>query len=254
MTAGGTIIRHVASLPGSDGAPREVLSAVGSNPEARPPPRAQCRTGGKFKLRIGNGKLSEEKTRDDDWKSCLTEEQLFFLNAWNRTSAYTVADVFLGKVKICKNPNCRKLFSPRNARQYCCTRTCGRKFRQRVYSAAYRAKHRTELRAVMYFGRLRYEESLESDPVKYAHHLELKRRANHRCWEKKHPGCRPYKPMLSRRIPDWAVKGQVVVDRGSVFLSGNMSDEQVMAANDFALQQNAGEERHRPKIKTVFRK
>ena len=59
---------------------------------------------------------------------------------------------------------------------------------------------------------------------------------------------------MSRRIPDWAVKGQVVVDRGSVFLSGNMSDEQVMAANDFALQQNAGEERHHPKIKTVFRK
>ena len=95
---------------------------------------------------------------------------------------------------------------------------------------------------------------MESDPVKYAHYLELKRRANHKYWEKKHPGCRPYKPMLSRRIPDWAAKGQVAVDRGSVFLSGNMSDEQVMAANDFALQQNAGDDRPHPRVKTVFRK
>ena len=242
--------------------------------------------------------MSEEKNRDD-WACCLSLEQQIELYAWSRKPIhdgsgnppqfppYELAKEYIARnykaaipsleewvafiarydvmfnipagLKICENPNCRKVFTPRDARQHFCTKKCGRKFRRGVYDAAYRAKHKTdlnknELRALKYFGRLRYEESLESDPVKYAHHLELKRRSNHRCWEKKHPGCRPYKPMLSRRIPDWAVKGQVVVDRGSVFLSGNMSDEQVMAANDFALQQNAGEERHHPKIKTVFRK
>ena len=193
--------------------------------------------------------MSEEKTRTVAWESCLTEEQRFLLDAWSRTSA-DVIDVILGKVHVCLNPNCHKVFTQNRIGQKYCTKECGRKFRRK----GYRKRHRKELNALSYFHRIKNNERLESDPLEYARVRELKRLSNRRQWEKKHPGCRPYKPRPWMRIPDWAVKGQDVVDRGSVFLSGNMSDEQVMAANDFDAQQKAGEERPHQRIKTVFRK
>lgn len=169
-------------------------------------------------------------------------------------SLTSTKDLILGKVKICQNPKCRKVYTPKQKSQHFCTRDCGRKFRREVYDLAYRILHRKEINAVSYFWWLNYKERLESDPQEYARYRELKRLSNHRYWEKKHPNCGPYKPHMSKRIPDWAVKGQDVFDHGSVFLSGNMSDEQVMANRDFVLQQNAGEEREHPRVKTVFRK
>ena len=206
-----------------------------------------------------------EKTRADEWRSCLTEEQLFFLNAWNHTSAYTVADVILGKVRICKNPNCRNVFIAKTCRSMFCSRRCSIWAATKKYHAKPEAKLARKIRdhirwinrdagtiALQQFYRIGKEERLHNDPEYYAKvrqaRREVKRRQND-----KHRKI-PYKPCPSRRIPDWAVKGQDVVDRGSVFLSGNMSDEQVMAARDFVFQKYAGEEREHPRVKTVFRK
>lgn len=198
--------------------------------------------------------MSEEKTRTGAWESFITEEQLTLLRAWCPTSGYDVRDIFLGKVHVCINPTCRKTFKQSRSGQKFCTRECGRLYRRKEYGRKYRILHRKEILALGQMLRIERNERLKSDPLEYARVRELKRLSNRRQWEKKHPGCRPYKPHMSKRIPDWAVKGQDVVDHGSVFLSENMSDEQVMAANDFYAQQKAGEERPHQGIKTVFRK
>lgn len=185
------------------------------------------------------------------------QEWIEFLSLYDKLfggSLTSTRDIILGKVKICNNPKCLKVFTPKQKTQNFCTRDCGHKFRQAVYSLAYRILHRKEIQAASYFWRLNRNEILESDPQEYARARELKRLSNRRHWEKTHPGCGPYKPHLSKRIPDWAVKGQDVLDRGSVFLTGNMTDEQDMANRDFVLQQNAGDERPHPRVKTVFRK
>ena len=197
--------------------------------------------------------MSEEKTRKDAWESCLTEEQLAFLHAWCPTSAYDVRDVLLGKIHVCANPNCRKVFKQMRGGQKFCTRECGRLYRRQAYDREYRILHRKEILALGQMLRIERNERLESDPLEYARVRELKRLSNRRQWEKKHPGCRPYKPRPWMRIPDWAVKGQDVVDRGSVFLSGNMSDDKVMAANAIYVEQNAGDNSKPKRVKTFFR-
>ena len=198
--------------------------------------------------------MSEETTRTGAWESCLTEEQLTFLRAWCPTSGYDVRDIFLGKVHVCINPACRKTFKQSCSGQKFCTRECGRLYRRQAYDREYRILHRKEILALGQMLRIERNERLESDPLEYARVRELKRLSNRRQWEQKHPGCRPYKPRPWMRIPDWAVKGQDVVDRGSVFLSGNMSDEQVVAAIDHFWQQNTDDARGHPRVKTVFRK
>ena len=197
--------------------------------------------------------MANDKTRTDAWESCLTEEQLAFLHAWCPTSAYDVKDVFLGKVRVCHNPACRKKFKQMRSGQKFCTRECGRLYRRQTYDRQYRILHRKEIRAFCQLYWVERNERLESDPQEYARVRELKRLSNRRWWERHHPNCKPYTPLPCRRIPDWAVKGQEIIDRGSVFLPGNMSDEKVEAANAYALEQfpDAGE--NRPRVKTIFR-
>ena len=137
-----------------------------------------------------------------------------------------------------------------------CLRTSYRRRHRDVvngYARAYRKTHEKEETAVRYFSRIDLNEILCSNPERYAHHRELQRQRRHRAYERKHPGCRPYKPILSSRIPDWAVKGQEILDRRSVFLPGNMSDEKVIAANAIYEQQHAAENSKPKRVKTFFR-
>ena len=87
----------------------------------------------------------------------------------------------------------------------------------------------------------------------YAKFREARRLSRRRIYERTHPGCKPYRPTLSKRIPDWAVKGQEIVDRRSVLMPGNMSDEQVMAANAIYVEQRADENSKPKHVKTFFR-
>ena len=121
------------------------------------------------------------------------------------------------------------------------------------YLRSYRKAHKKEEAAVRYFRRIILNDILASDPERYAHHRELQRQSGHRAYERKHPGCRPYRPILTTRIPDWAVKGQEIMDRRSGFVSGNMSDEQVMAAKAYARELRPDAGANRPRVKTIFR-
>ena len=149
--------------------------------------------------------------------------------------------VVIKKCRFCDNT-----FETGNPRKEFCSTKCWRR--------NYYLKHMREHSA---YNSLKYAElceKFESDSESYARHREKVRRSCRKHYELKNPGCKPYNPRIGTRIPDFFVKGQDVLDHGSVFLTGNMTDEQVISANDFALQQNAGEERHHPKVKTVFRK
>ena len=197
--------------------------------------------------------MSEEKTRTDAWESCLTEEQRLLLNAWSRTASYDVVDVLLGKIHVCANPNCRKVFKQVRKGQMYCTKACGHSANSKEYSLRYRTAHRQECLALGHFMRLERKERLESDPQEYARVRELKRLSNRRCWERHHPNCKPYTPRPWLRIPDWAVMGQDVIDHGSVFLAGNMSDDQIYAGNAYALELRPDAGANRPRVKTIFR-
>ena len=48
-----------------------------------------------------------------------------------------------------------------------------------------------------------------------------------------------YRPRFSCRIPDWAVKGQDLVDYHSQFLSDNITEEQVAFAKELYRERNA---------------
>lgn len=160
---------------------------------------------------------------------------------------------------------CGKPFIPRTIRSRFCTPQCSLKAAQRKYEAKPEVKLARKIRdqnrwknrdagmiALREFYRITKEERLRTDPEYYAK-VRAARREVRRRQNDKHRRI-PYRPYPSRRIPDWAVKGQDVIDRGSTFLSGNMSDEQAMAAKDFAFQQIAGDARPHSRIKTVFRK
>ncbi len=147
------------------------------------------------------------------------------------------------KTRVC--PTCGKAFETKDPRKTFCSRKC--------QHGNYYLKNRKEALAygsIMYAGMC---EKFGSDSEAYARHREKTRIACRRNYERTHHGCKAYRPRLCTRIPDYATKGSDVLNRGSVFLTGNMSDEQVMAAKAFALQQEATEDRHHPHVTTIFR-
>ena len=96
-------------------------------------------------------------------------------------------------------------------------------------------------------------ERLETDCEAYAEYRARQRLSHRKSYEWHHPGCKPYRQTESRRIPDWAVKGQEIIDRRSAFLPGNMSDEKVMAAEAYARELRPDAGANRPRVKTIFR-
>lgn len=92
------------------------------------------------------------------------------------------------------------------------------------YKAAqkkWRDAHKSESRALQYFWRLERDELYRTNPEAYAKH-----RARRREYAQSKRGDK-YKPQLGTRIPDWACKGQDLVDYRSQFLRENITAEQL---------------------------
>lgn len=123
--------------------------------------------------------------------------------------------------------------------------------KHRAERKAYKAAHRKDWSVLREFWEITRQEKMASDPACYAKFRAYQRERSRRRWDGRRKGA--YKPRPWMRIPDWATKGSDVLNRGSVFLTGNMSDEQIMANRAFVLEQNATEDRHRPRVKTIFR-
>lgn len=161
-----------------------------------------------------------------------------------------------GIVKTCIV--CGEKLAPRRSK-FCSERCASYFYRNRdldkshAYERNYRHAHKKELEALRYFRQITESEILGSDPESYALKREYQRRRSRLSYERRHPGCKPYRPTESRRIPDWAVKGQEILDRRSAFLPGNISDEKVIAANVIYEQQHAAENSKPKRVKTIFR-
>lgn len=138
-------------------------------------------------------------------------------------------------------PVCGKTFVGTPRRKTYCSRHC-LYMSERAANMAYSSLYNASLR-----------EKHETSSEAYAEFRARCRLNNRRNYERTHPGCKPYRPTESRRIPDWAVKGQEILDRRSVFLPGNMSDEKVIAANAIYEQQHAAENSKPKRVKTFFR-
>lgn len=190
--------------------------------------------------------MSEEKTRTGVQTTCIVCGAVFLSasgkklycssRCWYRRNR----DRHVPRVtKTC--PVCGKTFVGTPGRKAYCSRHC-RYMASRAANVAYSSLYNVSVR-----------EKLETDCEAYADFRARARRNNRRNYEKTHPGCKPYRPTESRRIPDWAVKGQAILDRRSVFLPGNMSDDKVVAAIDHFWQQNTDDAREHPRVKTVFR-
>ena len=92
------------------------------------------------------------------------------------------------------------------------------------YKAAqkkWRDAHKSECRALVYFWRLERDELYRHNPEAYAKHRARKREY---CQARRGD---KYKPCFATRIPDWACKGQDIVDYHSQFLRDNITAEQV---------------------------
>lgn len=142
-------------------------------------------------------------------------------------------------------PVCGKTFVGTPRRGSFCSRACR--------SEAYYEANKKEIRAYLSLYRVAFLEKLETSSEAYAKFRSQRRIQQRKYYAMVNPGCKPYRPNPRTWIPDWAVKGQDVLDRRSVFLPGNMSDEKVIAANAFNYDTLAAEETHHPHVKTIFR-
>lgn len=98
------------------------------------------------------------------------------------------------------------------------------------YLRAWREKHpekvqeyRRRYAALNYFAKLRYEEKLRTDAEFYANTRAKRRERQRKYYDKTRT--REYRPCLSKRRPDWCVKGQEVLDHGSKYLIVNRTAE-----------------------------
>ena len=191
--------------------------------------------------------MSEEKTRTGIATTCIVcgteftsasgRKSYCSSRCWNRLNRRDRRGPRV--TKTC--PVCGKTFEGTPDRKTFCSDRC--------YHAANRAARVAY--SDLYNAAVR--ERLETDSEAYDRHRARQRLANRKYYECHHPGCKPYRQAESRRLPDWTVKGQCIIDRGSVFLPGNMSDDQVAAANAYARELRPVEGTNRPLVKTIFR-
>ena len=194
--------------------------------------------------------MSEEKTRTGIATTCIVcgteftsasgRKRYCSSRCWNRLNRRNRRDRRVPRVtKTC--PVCGKTFEGTPGRKTFCSDRC--------YHAANRAARVAY--SDLYNAAVR--ERLETDSEAYARHRARQRLANRKYYEWHHPGCKPYRPAESRRLPDWTVKGEDVFCKGSVYLTGNMSDDQVTAARAYALEQRQDAEMNIPRVKTISR-
>lgn len=191
--------------------------------------------------------MSEEKTRTGIATTCIVcgteftsasgRKRYCSSRCWNRLNR---RDRRVPRVtKTC--PVCGKTFEGTPGRKtFCSDRCChaANRAARVAYSDLYNAAVR---------------ERLETDSEAYDRHRARQRLANRKYYELHHPGCKPYRPAESRRLPDWTVKGEDVFCKGSVYLTGNMSDDQVAAAKAYARKLLHVKGTNRPLVKTIFR-
>lgn len=96
----------------------------------------------------------------------------------------------------------------------------------KAHQKKWRDAHLSECRALQHFWRLERDELHRRDPEAYAKH-----RARKRGYVQAKRGDK-YKPHLKMRIPDWACKGQDIIDYRSQFLRDNRTLEQKAYAKD----------------------
>lgn len=101
------------------------------------------------------------------------------------------------------------------------------------YRKRYREEHRKELNAVNSMRYVEIMERCESDPAFFAEERRKRRERYRRMNERLG---KPYTPNFSSRIPDWCVKGEDYLDRGSVFVHNNLSEDQLAANKSFDLE------------------
>ena len=194
--------------------------------------------------------MANDKTRTDFrricsfcgkiFQSCNRKRKFCSRQCYYRNRGFSHFKVF---EKTC--PICGKTFATAKESQVVCSDICKHREDYKL--------HRREYRALAEMQRISQREIHERDSHSYAIFRKKCREKQRRIYEKRYPGCRPYAPRVSCRIPDWAVKGQEIMDRRSGFISGNMTDEQVMAAKAYARELRPVPVENRPRVKTIFR-
>lgn len=149
--------------------------------------------------------------------------------------------------KVCANPKCRKVFEAGRKNQEYCSIMCwkhvyyarpdvkkSRKEREHRRRLGLDPTRRREIQALKSMWQFESEERMASDPEYYAKIRAARRETKKRQRDKIRK--RPYRPSISRRIPDYYCKGELVVDSNSQYLEVNLTDSQRAFARDLAIE------------------
>lgn len=105
--------------------------------------------------------------------------------------------------------------------------------KRRIQAREYYTKHRKELSALRELYWAGVIDRCEKDAKFYA---EIRRRNREYKRIRIERAGRLYSPRLNARIPDWCVMGECCLDRRSVFISGNLTRDQLASNRRFAIR------------------
>lgn len=150
---------------------------------------------------------------------------------------------------------CGKMFVASRAGVKYCSKSCCTNGWHRDHPGAYReavrarnAKNARQIRALRQLWYAGLVEKMETDPAVYALFRE-KGRKYQAAWRRRRGIVTgKYRPLLSRRIPDYACKNEDILDSRSVMLVNNLSDEQLKENMAFSVELSRDRSRKRDRF------